>query len=132
MADEFQDRRRTERIATRTLVEIKVPDWQALQNVYTVNLSQGGMRLAVGKKPPLGTPVDIILTLPNGKRLHLPGQVAHLGPDGAGDVGVRFDELQPHTREEIDRYIGQVVAGQLPRSESATKGIPSGVLIKKD
>lgn len=134
MADEPTDRRRTERIITRTLVEVKLPDWQALQRVYTVNMSQGGMRLSVGRKPPLGTVIDTILTLPNGQRLHLPGRVAHLGSDGSGDVGVRFDELPAKTRDEIDRYLKELAAGRVPhaKSPSPSHGIPTGVLIKKD
>ena len=57
------------------------------------------MRLSLGARAALGAPVDIILTLPNGERLHLPGTVAHLGAGSTGDIGVRFDELAPLTTE---------------------------------
>ena len=125
----FEERRRTERIAARTLVEIRIPDWQVLQRVYTVNISRGGISVSMSKRPPMGAAVDVILTLPNGHRLHLPGRVAHLGAGETGDVGIRFDELPPKTHEEINGYLQLLRSGETPSSEST--GIPTGVLIKK-
>ncbi|HEY2899776.1 MAG TPA: PilZ domain-containing protein [Polyangia bacterium] len=131
MTQSFEERRRTQRVATRTLVEIRVPDWQVLHSVYTINLSQGGMRVSMPKPPPMDAPVDVILTLPNGQRLHLPGRVAHLGRGDTDDVGIRFDELQPKTRDEITRFVQQLSAGGKPTPAHPATGIPSGVLIKK-
>jgi Tfp pilus assembly protein PilZ len=125
--DKGSERRSAPRITARSLVEVRLPTWEALRSVYMVNISQGGMRLSVGAKAPLGTGVDIILTLPDGTRQHLPGKVAHLG-DG-GDIGVRFDDLPAHTQAEIERYIQELSAGRTPRSK--TKSIPPGTLIKK-
>lgn len=125
--DKGSERRSAPRITARSLVEVRLPTWEALRSVYMVNISQGGMRLSVGSRAPLGTVVDIILTLPDGARLHLPGKVAHLG-DG-GDIGVRFEELPAHSQSEIDRYIKELSAGQTPKTR--TKSIPPGMLIKK-
>ncbi|HXI56587.1 MAG TPA: PilZ domain-containing protein [Polyangia bacterium] len=130
MTQSFEERRRTERITTRILVEIRVPDWQVLQQVYTINLSLGGMRVSMGRRPLMGAEVDVILTLPNGQRLHLPGRVAHLGPTGTDDVGIRFDDLQPQTRDEIDAFI-RTLSAATPVTESHSGGIPSGTLIRK-
>jgi Tfp pilus assembly protein PilZ len=128
----FEERRRTDRIATRTLVEIRVPDWQVLQSVYTVNLSQGGIRVSMGRRPPLGAAIDVILTLPNGRRLHLPGKVAHLGAGGHDDdVGIRFDDLQPRTGEEISGFITHLRKSGTPPPVPSANGIPTGILIKK-
>jgi len=123
------ERRTAPRITARSLVEVRLPTWDALRSVYTVNISRGGMRLSLGARAPIGTVVDIILTLPDGTRLHLPGTVAHLGPGDSGDVGVRFDELADHTRQEIERYLMELSAGRTPVSK--TKSIPPGMLIKK-
>ncbi|HVV16591.1 MAG TPA: PilZ domain-containing protein [Polyangia bacterium] len=123
------ERRQAPRITTRSLVEVRLPDWGALRAVYTVNLSIGGMRLSVGAHAALGTAIDIILTLPDGERLHLPARVAHLGPDGNGDIGVRFDELPASTRHQIEGYLEQLQAGRTPAARVRT--IPPGVLIKK-
>ena len=123
------ERRQAPRIASRTLVEVRLPDWGALRAVYTVNLSIGGMRLSVGAQAALGTPVDIILKLPDGERVHLAGKVAHLGPGGGGDIGVRFDELPPATRQQIERYIEELQGGRTPPPRVRTN--PPGVLIKK-
>jgi Tfp pilus assembly protein PilZ len=125
------DRRRSQRISARSLVEIRLPDWEVLRSVYTVNLSLGGMRLSLGARAAVGTPIDIILTLPNGERLPISGIVAHLGPDGSGDIGVRFDALPTRTRSEIERYVTELTAGRTPPSRPMGADIPSGVLIKK-
>jgi hypothetical protein len=125
------ERRSSPRITTRSLVEVRLPDWNALRGVYTVNLSLGGMRLTLGGRPPLGAAVDIILTLPNGERLHLPGTVAHLGRDASGDVGVRFGELAPAIHDQIRHYLEEISAGRAPGGSGTGRDIPSGVLIKK-
>jgi len=125
------ERRSAPRIPARTLVEVRLPDWGALRSVYTVNLSLGGMRLSLGSRAPLGTAVDIILTLPNGERLPLAGKVANLG--GGGDIGVRFDDMSPKTLEMIRHYVDELAAGRTPPARDATtKTIPPGVLIKKE
>jgi c-di-GMP-binding flagellar brake protein YcgR len=125
------ERRREARIPARSLVEVRLPTWSALQSVYTVNISLGGMRLSLGAHPPLGTAIDMILKLPNGERLHLSGKVAHLGAGQSGDIGVRFDELPSRTRDEIKRYLMELSAGRTPGPEPLGKNIPSGTLIKK-
>jgi Tfp pilus assembly protein PilZ len=129
--DDNPDRRSEARLPARSLVEVRLPDWSTLQRVYTVNLSLGGMRISLGAGAPLGTAIDIILSLPNGERLHLPGKVAHLGPRGSGDIGVRFDDLSPSTREEIARYISELSAGRTPGPAPKHQTIPPGQLIKK-
>lgn len=126
------ERRRSERIPSRSLVELRLPTWNTLRDVYTVNLSLGGMRLSLGGgRPPLGAAVDIILTLPNGERLHLAGTIAHLGNDTSGDIGIRFDPLSPRTEEEMRRYIEAVSEGRAPDDKAMRRSIPPGVLIKK-
>jgi Tfp pilus assembly protein PilZ len=125
------ERRRYERIPSRSLIEVRLPSWSALQSVYTVNLSMGGMRISLGSKAPLGTAIDIILSLPNGQRLHLPGKVAHLGPAGDGDIGVRFEQMSNTTRDEIKRYVVELSSGRTPGPVPPSKTIPPGHLIKK-
>jgi Tfp pilus assembly protein PilZ len=124
------ERRSSQRYTTRSLVEVRIPTWTALQAVYTVNLSLGGMRLSLGARVSMGAPVDIIMTLPDGERLHLPGKVAYLGSGATGDVGVRFDEMPTHTQQQIEKYVAELAAGRTPQM-SKTKSIPPGVLIKK-
>jgi len=126
---EAPERRSAPRITARSLVEVRLPTWEALRSVYTVNISQGGMRLSLGARAPIGTDIDIILTLPDGTRLHLPGKVAHLGPDDSDDIGVRFEDLPERTQQEIERYLAELKAGRTPTSK--TKSIPPGMLIKK-
>jgi Tfp pilus assembly protein PilZ len=129
--DGAAERRREERVPARSLVEVRLPTWSALQSVYTVNLSLGGMRLSLGARAPLGADIDIILTLPNGERLHLPGKVAHLGAGTSGDIGVRFDDLPAATREAIRHYLKELSDGRTPGPMLKHKTLPPGVLIKK-
>ena len=125
------ERRSSQRYTTRSLVEVRIPTWTALQAVYTVNLSLGGMRLSLGARVSMGAPVDIIMTLPDGERLHLPGKVAYLGSGASGDVGVRFDDMPAHTQQQIENYVAELAAGRTPKVREKTKSIPPGVLIKK-
>src|SRR6185437_15809722 len=118
------ERRSSQRFTTRSLVEVRIPSWTALQAVYTVNLS-------LGARVAMGAPVDIIMTLPDGERLHLPGKVAYLGSGDGGDVGVRFDELPAYTQQQIQRYVDELAAGRTPGARDIRKSIPPGVLIKK-
>jgi hypothetical protein len=129
--DRPEDRRSSERVTTRSLVEVKIPTWQAFRSVHAVNVSQGGMRISLGPHARIGLPIDIILTLPNGKRLHLPGKVAHLGGDDSGDIGVRFQDLPAKVQAEVDGYIDDLRSGRTPKEETPAAGMPSGVLIKK-
>lgn len=129
MNQEPDERRCRQRVPTRSLVEVRLPTWEVLRYVYTTNLSTGGMRLSLGARPPVGMPIDVILTLPNGHRLHLPGKVANLSAD-AGDAGVKFEELPSATRQEIERYIDEIRTGRVPESPPPS-AIPPGVLIKK-
>jgi Tfp pilus assembly protein PilZ len=130
-SDDSNDRRSSERIATRSLVEVKIPDWQAFRSVHAVNMSQGGMRISLGPHARIGLAIDIILTLPNGNRLHLPGEVAHLGGTSTGEIGVRFRELSAKVQEEIDGYLNELRSGRNPSDPTTASGIPSGALIKK-
>ncbi len=125
------ERRSSQRFSTRSLVEVRIPTWTALQAVYTVNLSLGGMRLSLGARTAMGAPVDIIMTLPDGERIHLPGKVAYLGTGEGGDVGVRFDVLPAYTLQQIQGYVDELAAGRTPRVRERLKSIPPGVLIKK-
>jgi len=125
------ERRKYERVPSRSLIEVRLPNWEALQSVYTVNLSMGGMRLSLGARAALGMDIDIILSLPNGERLHLPGKVAHLGAGGGGDIGVRFDQLPASTRDAIRHYLKELSDGRTPGPTLKHKTIPPGVLIKK-
>ena len=128
-SDPPAERRTEPRIIARSLVEVRLPTWEALRGVYTINLSLGGMRLSLGSRAPLGAPVDIVLTLPNGERLALSGKVANLGNGHDGDIGVKFEALPPGTLEKIRGYVADLAAGRTP--SLSRKTIPPGTLIKK-
>ena len=130
------ERRSSQRFTTRSLVEVRIPTWTALQAVYTVNLSLG--RRCASSLGALARrwarPVDIIIDpCPTARRLHLPGKTLarYLGPGETGDVGVRFDELAPYTQLQIQNYVEELAAGRTPKVRERVKSMPPGVLIKK-
>ena len=129
--DQTAERRAHDRIPTRSLIEVRIPDWQTFQRVYSVNISTGGMRISLGRRVGVGTSIDVILTLPNGRRLHLPGQVVNVGGGPTGDIGVQFHPLSSRTRDEIEGYVQALRTGNLPPGGPPATGIPTGLLIKK-
>jgi PilZ domain len=131
-SDDPRDRRTSVRVSTRSLVEVRFPTWEAFRSVHAINLSQGGMRISLGPQARVGLSIDIILTLPNGKRLHLTGEVAHLGGNSSGDIGVRFRELSPKVQEEVDGYLQELRSGRTPSPGTPAAGSLSGALINAD
>jgi len=90
--------RRTSDACRRGRWSSQDPTWLAFRSVHAVNVSQGGMGSRWDRTP--ASPVDRHHPDPaNGKRVHLPGEVAHLGGDGSGDIGVRSTACRPRSRK---------------------------------
>jgi CheY-like chemotaxis protein len=108
--------RRHERFAVRLPLEYH--DGEGLRSGYTVNLSLGGLFLAVDPLPPLGARLTMHLYAAGRTRLTpLLGEVVHLStPMQAAarglvpGVGVRFLEPAGAVQEKLERILGSVVA----------------------
>lgn len=75
---------------------------------HATNISNGGMFVRTGQRPPVDTLVELRLKLPNGEQLTTAARVAHVheGPDGG--VGVEFAGDDPQFDQAIDRYIASL------------------------
>jgi uncharacterized protein (TIGR02266 family) len=74
-------------------------DWNSAAHLAAANFSRGGMFVRTEEPPPVGTPVDLTIDLPNGLRLHAAGTVCHTvtrerahAEQRAPGAGVAFSE----------------------------------------
>jgi CheY-like chemotaxis protein len=83
---------------------VRCESWHVLRRLYTTDLSQGGIALRSPEPAPSGAPVRIALTLPDGLRLRLKGEVRYstavYGADGAVafKIGVRLHDSGDRSR----------------------------------
>jgi CheY-like chemotaxis protein len=105
---------------------VRCPSWDVVRQLYSVDLSEGGLSLLSPESAGSGTPVRVALTLPDGLRISLRGEVRHATPifrtDGSVHwrLGIRLDRPNDRKRLVLRRLLrtsGQ--AGGLFRSASA-------------
>ena len=86
-------------------VRMKCSTWADYLELYTSNLSRGGLFVPSRMTAPVGTELAIELTLPNGAVVELPGEVVRVS-DGAGPqvagLGVMFAPLDAETQRALD------------------------------
>jgi uncharacterized protein (TIGR02266 family) len=74
-------------------VRMKCASWTDYLELYTSNLSRGGLFVPSRMSAPIGTEIAIELTLPNGTLVKLRGEIVHLSEEGGGQIagmGVMF------------------------------------------
>src|SRR5262249_53378783 len=92
------------RVQMELAAYVRCDSWHALRRLYTSDLSQGGMALRSPEPAPPGAPVRIALTMPDGLRLRLRGEVRYstaiYGRDGQVNfkIGVRLVDSGDRTR----------------------------------
>jgi actin-like ATPase involved in cell morphogenesis/Tfp pilus assembly protein PilZ len=59
-------------------VKLRCQDWNAAQRVAAANVSRGGLFIATGKPPVLGSRVELAIDLPDGASLVLHGECVHV------------------------------------------------------
>ena len=91
-------------------------DLSSDSNVFTgfsTNLSEGGVFVATVNLLPVGTPVDLTLTLPGKTRITVKGEVRWTReiddrvPEVFPGVGVRFLDLAPEASEALHRFVAE-------------------------
>ncbi len=94
-------RRKSERYSYKTQVSAKCSSWPKFVELFTGNVSAGGLFVPTSDPAQIGETVDIRLTLPNGDPFELRGtvvniitneQAARLGKNGG--LGIKLDELE--------------------------------------
>src|SRR5262249_14201766 len=77
---------------------VRCESWQAVRRLYTSDLSQGGLALRASEPAKLGAPVRVALTLPDGLKLRLKGEVRYStavyeeGGSVSWKIGVRLQD----------------------------------------
>ena len=102
------DQRIDPRLGARFEVDIPLASWDAVQRVYTTNISKGGLMVRVA--PPVKMPagVDITLELPDGSKVTLHSEVRHVAPNEDSsevEVGVQFKQLDDQTRQVLESAV---------------------------
>jgi tetratricopeptide (TPR) repeat protein len=82
-------------------VVVDIQSRDELRNVWTRDISKGGMFVATASPPPRGARLDIQLHTPDGP-LMLKSEVVHVQQDG---VGVQLTDLTKEVRDRIQQYI---------------------------
>jgi hypothetical protein len=91
--------RRHRRFSTPWAVRLRAPDWTDALQLATGNISRGGLFVRCEKPIPLGTRLEVEISLPEEMTLAVEGEVVHaITPERAraqgmaAGFGVRFDE----------------------------------------
>jgi uncharacterized protein (TIGR02266 family) len=110
-----------ETAASERRYEHRVPlqaevDWSSESNFYSgfsTNLSEGGLFVATVKLLPIGTEVDLNITLPGEGALQLHGvvrwaRVVNIDtPDVYPGIGIQFVDLTPEISAKLRRFLAQ-------------------------
>jgi uncharacterized protein (TIGR02266 family) len=103
--------RETPRYAMELAVRVRCATWADYLELYTTNLSRGGVFVASQVSAPIGTEMLVQLSLPNGSTLELRAEVVHLSTvedTGAGrppGMGLMFVDLDAETRQALEAMV---------------------------
>ncbi len=91
--------RRHPRFSTPWAVRLRAPDWADALQLATGNISRGGLFVRCEQPIPVGTRLQVVLSLPEEMTLTVEGEVVHaISPERARaegmapGIGIRFDE----------------------------------------
>jgi hypothetical protein len=74
-----------------------------------VNISLGGIFFRCRNPRPIGTPLDMTITIPHNRRLQTNGNVIrvahHVGEELPVGIAVKFEGIPPEGRTEIESYV---------------------------
>lgn len=96
--------------------------------LYTVNISAGGMYIKTKEPFPVGSKVVISLPLKAGSHMHLKGVVANtqcdIGKQPPG-MGIEFREVSDDERKRLRDFVKRALAQGIPESREGNGIIPS-------
>jgi uncharacterized protein (TIGR02266 family) len=75
---------------------------------HATNISSGGVFVRTADPPPLGSLVELNLTLPNGTQLSTTARAAHIRTGEGGGVGLQFTGTDAVFQKAIDDYIEEL------------------------
>ena len=91
-------------------VRVRCTSWDDYLDLYTTNLSRGGVFVATRMSAPIGTEVLVALSLPNGTTLELPAEVVHVAAEADADgrppgMGLMFSHLDDETKQALEAMV---------------------------
>ena len=108
------DERRTEqRLEAKLDVEVPMATWDQFRQVYTTNISKGGLLFALESPATVASTMQLTLTLPDGKRVTIDSDVRHVARrPGTTDfeVGVQFRDLGADARQALEAALSGLKA----------------------
>ena len=117
-------------------VNVRCEHWNHFVEMVTENVSNGGMFVATEHPPPVFTRVRVRLFTDDSKsrEVVLSGEVCHVvsperarSREVAAGIGVRFDELSPEQRREVDNLVKRASDPQLSAVSPAAAVRPTAV-----
>ena len=102
------ERRGGERIDAKLSVEVPLATWEQVRQVYTTNISKGGMLFTLTSPTTMPAAVDLTLTLPDGDKVTLSAEVRHVSRrEGSTefDVGVQFVDIDDKAKKSFEKTI---------------------------
>jgi uncharacterized protein (TIGR02266 family) len=93
-------------------VKVSCPGWEDYLDLYTTNLSRGGLFIASAMSAPMGTEMTVELVLPNGNTIKFHAEVMHLVDEKEATetnrpmgMGVQFLDLDAETRKALEAMV---------------------------
>jgi len=109
MAD--PEKRQDPRFVTSTQVELTIEGGDHLHEVWTDEISKGGLFVRTTTPPSIGTKLEVRLNTPHGT-LTLTAEVDHIVGEATfkqigslAGVGLKFIDLGPQKKKAFERYI---------------------------
>jgi len=93
-------------------VKVSCPNWDDYLDLYTTNLSRGGVFIASRMSAPMGTEITVELVLPNGNTIKFHAEVMHLVDEKESTetirpmgMGVQFLDLDEQTKKALEAMV---------------------------
>jgi len=105
--------RKSDRVPAQLPVQVSCDTWLDFVDLYTKDISHGGMFIQAASAPPLYSKVTVVLRLPGDvAELKLPGEVVHIiAAKGSSDsdekqgFGIHLGDLDDETRRAVEALV---------------------------
>jgi uncharacterized protein (TIGR02266 family) len=129
------ERRIDTRLATRSAVRLRFADAEGFREFQTKDVSRGGAFVCANPPLPIGTEVELFLSVGNGAEMTLEGRVARVVEPGPGvseqnaGMGIEFTNLTLEKRAEINRYVDEL-AGKAGAEKLGRVRVVSSAIVR--
>ncbi len=116
--------RKHQRVNFSSTVHVRVPDEDTAIDVFSGNISQGGVFLHRRRPLPMGQAVSLVINTRRGDIEVKQGAVVWSRPGGPGDsdddsagMGIRFGSLSPETSAQIGLFVDDLLTARKAPTE---------------